>query len=1442
MADHHHHHDGLGQPHPHPRLRPSTSFTRRGAGTAAAAAGGGANDSIRSSANAGGASVMIKTGGSPSRSPLRARKAVGAASSSSSSSSPRKKKGIPSGDDNGNEREAAAMMMSSSKHALPRTLRKMKSVPALALRAAAQQQQQQHQQQKADHQAPSRSVVGRKRSRTGKLQPQSQLQSQSQSRMSIEQGQYYYDDRSGPPAGGLSYARQPLEPERPRVSNDATSTTASSSSSSSFATATRQRRRFPSHSRSSPNLSADRAADPFAIVSSSPQVDHAWNPWGLARPSEFGDQSKSSLSSSSAKGSLSSGKSDDIAFSATRALIESSPETPLLALGGSSRHVQAEEHEEEEEDDEIVDPKIVFSKERFLKRHSQDFSHLYGRSRAVVADGQNFQGVPGGTSIVASEPVHEAPEPDAEDERRALEEARRMGREKRRSWMLQRAGLAGTMPLSVGEESTQAGLSSSSAATTSASARHHRRTSSTTFLAPSARAGQASGHVRQTTLFGGPKPLTLVAVQNRRRLSQQMQLPSSARSPFVEPFVTSPTDDEVSMSPTPAPTESPSAIHEVDEEDPSVTPKKRLAPPSSYSPHRDHPSSSPTSSVSASQHRTSSIPPHLRGASASSHASSGSLSSLGHIIAGYSPGASTSSCSSGADHIGGPRELAPENFNFRMSISDRNSSSRLGTRADSRLTWTSGSLRRQTSMQTESRLSQMDSTSDTDEEVPVAEILEGDDREARLVRRRARAFLMAGLKLERNSVVRPDSGIAVEQQVEDGHDTVKRSDSRRRAGIIVQGEVDVANPDLEPGVLGLPDKTSNSRKRYSMLRREKAAAAESEELLTTPSSEQHGSSRGIVSIAEAAEDASYSSTNDLKGPGPSLRALRRVDSGRLTAQPGISISVFDSESEAALRPTVDRLVSDESNGMSGWQTLDSSEAASRLFWHEDGAEPSRLAPKQDLRKVRSDGGMRSAYRSEDVAITTPITPTLVHADANGASPGQKEKSTWAGGMRGWLRKGSSSTKAGVEGETEKGFGLGRGEDDRTTPATTTRALLRLEEEEESQAQGRAPREKKSWRSFLVQPLARDESPTSHHNNPLDDITVPPASLPPTSATLGTSGASPLPSPSWFTSPSLPPPTADLRLYSPSSANSYSPPTPAMFATTTTTTSTTLSTSGHRESRRAPISIMQIGPSPHILSPTPDFPQQQYHHPILAHPQPTAKPYERRSSASPPMTSLPISPAIPMTTSSPYAEQQQQSYFANDTIPPQQRSLHGLGLGVEMPLSDGLCSNSRTPLQPPNAPEHWQDDLARHAFALIQLSQQARQQRIQEAQRQSHPARVGLSGNQSLTERIFGGLRKRQNAARDGSRTPEAADVAWQASQSTLQLPQTPSELYRDETRFETHDRYQLANAGKRSKERPATPTTQQEVIFRQKPGGLVPAKLFFMLGFLLGPCEWAIIS
>lgn len=208
----------------------------------------------------------------------------------------------------------------------------------------------------------------------------------------------------------------------------------------------------------------------------------------------------------------------------------------------------------------------------------------------------------------------------------------------------------------------------------------------------------------------------------------------------------------------------------------------------------------------------------------------------------------------------------------------------------------------------------------------------------------------------------------------------------------------------------------------------------------------------------------------------------------------------------------------------------------------------------------------------------------------------------------------------------------------------------------------------------------------------------------------------------------------------------------------------------------------------------------------------------------------------MTTSSPSFEPHPR--FATDTIPPQ-RPLHGLGLGVEMPLSAGLRTASRATHQPPNAPEHWEDDLAQHAFALIQLSQQARQRRIQEAQRQSHTTRVGLSGNQSLAERIFGGMRKRQNANRDGNRTPEAADVSWEASQSTVNLPQTPSDLYRDETRIDAIEgHHHGAFADKRAKARPASPTNQQEVIFRQKPGGLVPAKLFFMLGFLLGPCEY----
>ncbi len=512
---------------------------------------------------------------------------------------------------------------------------------------------------------------------------------------------------------------------------------------------------------------------------------------------------------------------------------------------------------EQDEGPAALDPKIVFSKERFLRSHSRDFGHLYSTNPNPMAPKQDERmDKPRDSDMQRMESAQERHE-------RLVQESRKEGRERRRSWMLAKAGLSLDEP-------------------SSSSVPNHRRRSSVLggYATPrvdvarpmndpaTRRMLRQSVDLRsQPVLAGGPRPLSLVASQDlKKRLSAMgvVQPPAAALANDVTHAQVAPVlmeePEEMSVV-MEEPVTTPRPSLEIDHRNrlgmgqpghsrnPSSlsipyagttsrrsSPSGSIPPPSAYTRSMNqaiaaqYSAASPAGSMNSTPPR-SQIPPHLRNFSTSSTGSS--LSSLGAII-GESPGASSSSCSSGADHLGGPRELAPESFNFRMSAVERSSSLRNGFqgRSESRLTTSSvGGLIAPGSLRTNSRMTLRGSVFDND--TNRASLIE--DKHERTRRRRARAFLVAGLKLEKGSLDR-SSAITIEQDEEedevlsDGQDAEEKHG--RRHGLVMEqndeltalANVQETAPPREPISPPPPPSATSSRKRYSVIRREKMAA------------------------------------------------------------------------------------------------------------------------------------------------------------------------------------------------------------------------------------------------------------------------------------------------------------------------------------------------------------------------------------------------------------------------------------------------------------------------------------------------------------------------------------------------------------------------------------------------------------------------------------------
>ncbi len=533
----------------------------------------------------------------------------------------------------------------------------------------------------------------------------------------------------------------------------------------------------------------------------------------------------------------------------------------VLTVGAlAEAHSSGDEGDDAEEEEELapLDPKIIFSKERFLSRHSQDFGHLYAsmpaptvRSASSSSDKENISGM-------------EAPQ---ERKDQVTEEERIKGREKRRSWMLAKAGL---------QDDVSAHVSTGSTGTAGAAV-HRRRSSVLTGSAarsiispdPTAPTSERRRLVRQSVdlrsqpiLVGGPRPLSLVASQDLRRRLTDMGVEKTPRAAVPAALDPSPICEEPAevegladdsprapfdRLPRPQHTRHPSSLSiPVGNRSRRASPAGSLPPPSSYVRQSDLLATSSAHSGYSTPTRGP-LPPHLRNFSSSSTNSS-SMSSFGAVIGG-SPGASSSSCSSGGDHLGGPAQLAPEAFNFRMTVVDRPSSLRYSlddadqvTQRFSTMAVADRGLIPLGSLRTDSR-SAVRVAGHADSVGRDSILL--DEKAERVKRRRARAFLVAGLKLEQGNSVRL-SGIDILQDEDEGCDPASTVSPEpadrhgRRAGLFVDQPADLAllarlNDDASPHdqqttsqhAIGRHDTESlgvasaTGRKRYSTLRREK---------------------------------------------------------------------------------------------------------------------------------------------------------------------------------------------------------------------------------------------------------------------------------------------------------------------------------------------------------------------------------------------------------------------------------------------------------------------------------------------------------------------------------------------------------------------------------------------------------------------------------------------
>ena len=742
---------------------------------------------------------------------------------------------------------------------------------------------------------------------------------------------------------------------------------------------------------------------------------------------------------------------------------EHSPDLPISAP--SEEETARVVEPDQESIEEIRDNEEM--QKKFLQRHSVDFAHLHQsasfRSRAdqqslaSAASALTTQGEAGSSTDRAFDPT----ESEDERQRRIVEEARRSGREKRRSWMLSKAGLAGG-PMSPIVHATP----------------FHRRNSSSitsgSCMSPgfppmlmSPRVGEITprAHVRQSSLQGGMRPLALVKNQERRR---SMIIGQASDIVLGPPLVTSPVEvvpeaeeeeessdkvGELSRSES-STTCSMSAGHF---DDPYISharnwsntsigggmPSIRTDGHKRGSVHSSNGSGSQGSisrSVSIKSHRRTmspaqqALPPHLRSFSASSvSVTNSSMSSLGAVIGGTAN--SESSCSSG-EHIGGPRVLSSDAYNFRMSVAQRKESKSLSNRqslqlrTESRMTnstFAAGSLR------TESQMTWRNETPELGFDAELRDSL-SEDRESRIKRRRARAFLVAGLKLERNATPSNSSNVVAEQD-DDWPASATESKKDRRGGIMVETNLNIGEEAME--IVSTPQPIE--RKRYSVLQREKGYDTGSgSDDVHSPTLRRAGTPLLPFYLkpgnSPSMDEATFFSAR--QSPVSASSVLATAESGNSAikpASPDITINVtaesgivYPINTEST--PVQRSLPRDDSENSlqdpSAWRAQ-SGEMMRELFWLPGTSqEPVDSAGANDhsVRRMQSDVGLGAAFQQVETGsrpMSRPPSPALIHPGSAGASPGRERKNSWSNAARGWLR---SENKATPEVEVEKGFG------------------------------------------------------------------------------------------------------------------------------------------------------------------------------------------------------------------------------------------------------------------------------------------------------------------------------------------------------------------------------------------------------------------------------------
>ena len=624
---------------------------------------------------------------------------------------------------------------------------------------------------------------------------------------------------------------------------------------------------------------------------------------------------------------------------------------------------------DEESLEEIRDTEEM--QQRFLQRHSQDFAHLHSQALASMFQPSEPRSLTSAASVLTeTSPTLPFDPRETEDERqrRIIEEARREGREKRRSWMLSKAGLMN-------------GPMSPTTTFYGPAPTHSRNASSisSSILSPGAslaspRLGEMTprAHQRQTSLRGGIRPLSLVISQENARARE-----SAGSIVLGPPLVTSPVSvvleeeeksdvvGEMTRSESTSTSFSMSAGHE---NEPYISHAKHWSGHHRGSIHSSGSGSqgSLSRSVSIKSHRRTmspaqqALPPHLRSFSASSVTmTNSSMSSLGAVIGG----GSESSCSSG-EHIGGPRVLSSDAFNFRMSVNAP------APRAESRMT---NSTYAMGSFRTESRLTMRGPTPDGEQ---------AEDRESRIQRRRARAFLVAGLKLESKAASASSQVVAEQDETDEWPMSPSEGKKDRRAGVVVENKLDLDNMEV------MSASAPVERKRYSVMRREKQDDVPTLRRAGTPLFPFYSKP------SEAQSEDSVSP--DVLPP---------------KGSPEITISVVEESGNIRPIPLSHEPVHfprDESENSlqdpSAWRAQ-SGEMIRELFWL-----PS------------TQGDVTDVPTTPTRPISRPPSPAVIHSDSAGASPGRERKTSWSNAARGWLR---SESKTDPEAQVEKGFGYVR---------------------------------------------------------------------------------------------------------------------------------------------------------------------------------------------------------------------------------------------------------------------------------------------------------------------------------------------------------------------------------------------------------------------------------